>query len=161
MRHAACRSSVVSLIQRFYDPRVGSVLIDGTDVRELNLRWLRDQMAIVSQEPNLFTVSRPLAISTPTYAATFLQMCCIYTDQEGKVCDERMIALIYAFIMALLWAHSSVLLELANMYACRVPSGTTLLMAVMRPQTSRCLRPPMQPTPWLSSRRLLLACGHW
>jgi ABC-type bacteriocin/lantibiotic exporter with double-glycine peptidase domain len=47
---------VISLIQRFYDPTVGSVLIDGTDVRELNLMWLRDQMAIVSQEPNLFTV---------------------------------------------------------------------------------------------------------
>ena len=50
---------MVSLIQRFYDPTVGSVLIDGTDVRELNLPWLRDQMAIVSQEPNLFTVSEP------------------------------------------------------------------------------------------------------
>ena len=59
IRQAACRSSVVSLIQRFYDPTVGSVLIDGTDVRELNLPWLRDQMAIVSQEPNLFTVSEP------------------------------------------------------------------------------------------------------
>ena len=57
IRQAVCRSSVVSLIQRFYDPSVGSVLIDGTDVRELNLPWLRDQMAIVSQEPNLFTVS--------------------------------------------------------------------------------------------------------
>ena len=50
---------MVSLIQRFYDPTVGSVLVDGTDVRELNLPWLRDQMAIVSQEPNLFTVSAP------------------------------------------------------------------------------------------------------
>ena len=57
--HVTCRSSVVSLIQRFYDPTVGSVLVDGTDVRELNLPWLRDQMAIVSQEPNLFTVSAP------------------------------------------------------------------------------------------------------
>lgn len=47
---------MISLIQRFYDPATGSVLIDGTDVRELNLMWLRDQMAIVSQEPNLFTV---------------------------------------------------------------------------------------------------------
>ena len=51
------RSTVISLIQRFYDPSTGSVLIDGADIRELNLQWLRDQMAIVSQEPNLFTVS--------------------------------------------------------------------------------------------------------
>lgn len=50
------RSTVISLIQRFYDPSTGSVLIDGADIRELNLQWLRDQMAIVSQEPNLFTV---------------------------------------------------------------------------------------------------------
>lgn len=56
MRLGACRSTVISLIQRFYNPATGSVLIDGTDVRELNLMWLRDQMAIVSQEPNLFTV---------------------------------------------------------------------------------------------------------
>ncbi len=47
---------MISLIQRFYDPSTGSVLIDGADVKELNLQWLRDQMAIVSQEPNLFTV---------------------------------------------------------------------------------------------------------
>ena len=51
---------MISLIQRFYDPSTGSVLIDGADVRELNLQWLRDQMAIVSQEPNLFTVRAPL-----------------------------------------------------------------------------------------------------
>ena len=50
---------MISLIQRFYDPSTGSVLIDGADVNELNLRWLRDQMAIVSQEPNLFTVRQP------------------------------------------------------------------------------------------------------
>lgn len=70
IRHAACRSSVISLIQRFYDPTAGAVLIDGTDVRELNLPWLRDQMAVVSQEPNLFTVSHPdpMAMSTCTHA---------------------------------------------------------------------------------------------
>ncbi|CAL8467005.1 g6541 [Coccomyxa elongata] len=49
------KSSVISLIQRFYDPLSGQVLIDGTDVRELNLGWLRQMMALVSQEPALFT----------------------------------------------------------------------------------------------------------
>ncbi len=57
---------MISLIQRFYDPSTGSVLIDGADVKELNLRWLRDQMAIVSQEPNLFTVRAPLLAAALT-----------------------------------------------------------------------------------------------
>ena len=40
--------------QRFYDPDHGKVLIDGTDLKELNVGWLRDQMGIVGQEPVLF-----------------------------------------------------------------------------------------------------------
>jgi ABC-type transport system involved in cytochrome bd biosynthesis fused ATPase/permease subunit len=35
---------------------LGQVLIDGKDIRELNLQWLRGQMALVSQEPALFRV---------------------------------------------------------------------------------------------------------
>ncbi|KAI5864665.1 P-loop containing nucleoside triphosphate hydrolase protein [Durotheca rogersii] len=48
------KSTIVGLVERFYDPVAGRVLLDGHDVSTLNLRWLRQQMALVSQEPTLF-----------------------------------------------------------------------------------------------------------
>jgi ATP-binding cassette subfamily B (MDR/TAP) protein 1 len=51
------KSTVVGLIERFYDLTGGSVLLDGRDIREYNLRWLRSQMGLVSQEPLLFSAS--------------------------------------------------------------------------------------------------------
>nr|ACS87806.1 putative p-glycoprotein [Angomonas deanei] len=48
------KSSMIGLIQRFYDPLGGAVLCDGEDMRELCLHDWRDQIGIVSQEPNLF-----------------------------------------------------------------------------------------------------------
>lgn len=51
------KSTIVGLVERFYDPVSGRVLIDGYDVNCLNLRWLRQQIALVGQEPSLFAVS--------------------------------------------------------------------------------------------------------
>ena len=45
------KSTVISLIERFYDPDSGKVLLDQVDVRILKLSWLRQQMGLVSQEP--------------------------------------------------------------------------------------------------------------
>ena len=49
------KSTVFELLQRFYDPQHGDLLLDGTDVRELNLKQLRSQTALVPQQPALFT----------------------------------------------------------------------------------------------------------
>ncbi|XP_061354281.1 ABC transporter B family member 1-like isoform X2 [Gastrolobium bilobum] len=51
------KSTVVSLIERFYDPSSGQVLLDGHDVKNLKLRWLRQQIGLVSQEPALFATT--------------------------------------------------------------------------------------------------------
>jgi len=51
------KSTAMQLLVRFYDPEAGSVLLDGTDIRSLNVRWLRRQIGIVSQEPVLFNFS--------------------------------------------------------------------------------------------------------
>lgn len=51
------KSTVVQLLQRLYDPQEGQVLLDGEDVRELNLQWLRSHIGVVGQEPALFAVS--------------------------------------------------------------------------------------------------------
>ena len=48
------KSTIIALIERFYDPQMGSVLLDGVDLRQLNVRWLRQQLGLVSQEPVLF-----------------------------------------------------------------------------------------------------------
>ena len=48
------KSTVVQLLQRFYDPNGGVVLVGGKDVRSLNVKWLRQHIGVVSQEPVLF-----------------------------------------------------------------------------------------------------------
>ncbi|KAG5982744.1 hypothetical protein E4U55_001437 [Claviceps digitariae] len=48
------KSTIVGLVERFYNPVQGTVYLDGRDISTLNLRWLRQQMALVSQEPTLF-----------------------------------------------------------------------------------------------------------
>ena len=50
----AGKTTLVSLIPRFYDPTIGSVLVDGRDVRGYRLRSLRERIAIVLQDPVLF-----------------------------------------------------------------------------------------------------------
>ncbi|KAI1463330.1 P-loop containing nucleoside triphosphate hydrolase protein [Daldinia caldariorum] len=51
------KSTIVGLVERFYDPVAGRVLLDGHDISTLNLRWLRQQMSLVSQEPTLFATT--------------------------------------------------------------------------------------------------------
>nr|QST14980.1 ABCB1-2 protein [Diaphanosoma celebensis] len=48
------KSTCIQLLQRFYDPSLGQLKIDGTDIKELNVQWLRDQIGVVGQEPVLF-----------------------------------------------------------------------------------------------------------
>ncbi|GAB4856643.1 Multidrug resistance protein 1 [Ancistrocladus abbreviatus] len=61
------KSTVVSLIERFYDPTSGQVLLDGHDIKTLKLRWLRQQMGLVSQEPALFatTIKENILLGRP------------------------------------------------------------------------------------------------
>ena len=49
------KSTVIGLIERFYDVQKGSVLIDGRDIRSCSLAHLRSHIALVSQEPTLFS----------------------------------------------------------------------------------------------------------
>ena len=49
------KSTVVGLVERFYKPLAGTIFVDGQDVAGLNLQWWRHQIALVSQEPVLFS----------------------------------------------------------------------------------------------------------
>lgn len=51
------KSTVIGLIQRFYDADKGTVKVDGVDIRELDLGWYRMHMALVSQEPIIYSGS--------------------------------------------------------------------------------------------------------
>ncbi|KAK0201833.1 P-loop containing nucleoside triphosphate hydrolase protein [Desarmillaria ectypa] len=51
------KSTVISLIERFYDPLSGVVKLDGRELKSLNVRWLRSQIGLVSQEPTLFATT--------------------------------------------------------------------------------------------------------
>ncbi|GMG16196.1 unnamed protein product [Aspergillus oryzae] len=51
------KSTIIGLVERFYDPVDGSVHVDGHDIKDLNLRWLRQQISLVSQEPTLFATT--------------------------------------------------------------------------------------------------------
>ncbi|ESQ32653.1 hypothetical protein EUTSA_v10003534mg [Eutrema salsugineum] len=51
------KSTVISLLQRFYDPMGGDILIDDVSIDKLQVKWLRSQMGLVSQEPALFATS--------------------------------------------------------------------------------------------------------
>lgn len=53
--HSGCgKSTTIQLLERFYDPSAGKVTVDGTDVREWSVQELRNEMALVSQEPTLY-----------------------------------------------------------------------------------------------------------
>jgi ATP-binding cassette subfamily B protein len=66
----AGKSTLAALIARFYDPAAGTVLVDGRDAREYDLRWLRSQVGMVLQETVLFsgTVAENVAYGTDAEA---------------------------------------------------------------------------------------------
>jgi ATP-binding cassette subfamily B (MDR/TAP) protein 1 len=51
------KSTIMQLLLRFYDPDEGNILLDGVDLRELSLSWLRENIGYVGQEPVLFATT--------------------------------------------------------------------------------------------------------
>jgi ATP-binding cassette subfamily B protein len=66
-RTGAGKTTLASLLLRFYDPTGGAVLLDGHDFRELRLAWLRAQVSVVLQDPILFatTIASNIAYGRP------------------------------------------------------------------------------------------------
>ncbi|AQK97658.1 ABC transporter B family member 9 [Zea mays] len=48
------KSTIIALLERFYDPDSGRISLDGVEIKSLRVSWLRDQMGLVGQEPVLF-----------------------------------------------------------------------------------------------------------
>ncbi|KAL9225760.1 hypothetical protein vseg_001648 [Gypsophila vaccaria] len=51
------KSTIISMVQRFYNPTSGRIQLDGHDLQSLELKWLREQMGLVNQEPALFATT--------------------------------------------------------------------------------------------------------
>ncbi|KAJ7976917.1 ABC transporter family protein [Quillaja saponaria] len=84
------KSTVVSLIERFYDPSSGQVLLDGHDIKSLNLKWLRQQIGLVSQEPALFatTIKENILLGRPD-------------ADQGEIEEAARVANAHSFIIKL------------------------------------------------------------
>ena len=93
------KSTVVSLIERFYDPLSGGLSLDGTELRDLNIGWLRSQVGIVSQEPVLFGTSIAENIR---YGANFREV------SDDEVVEAAKAANIHTFIESLPQVHTAV-----------------------------------------------------
>ncbi|KAJ2922300.1 hypothetical protein H1R20_g14801, partial [Candolleomyces eurysporus] len=90
------KSTIVSLVERFYDPTFGVVKLDGVDLKELNVKWLRSQIGLVSQEPTLFatTIKQNVAyglINTPYENApeeekfAMIKEACVKANADGFI----------------------------------------------------------------------------
>lgn len=87
------KSTVISLLERFYDPDAGRVVIDGIDLRKFQLRWIRERMGLVSQEPVLFSTTikenilygKPDATGEEIRSAIVLANCSKFIDKLPKV----------------------------------------------------------------------------
>ncbi|PIA29148.1 hypothetical protein AQUCO_06200022v1 [Aquilegia coerulea] len=84
------KSTVVSLIERFYDPISGQILLDGQDIKKLQLRWLRQQIGLVSQEPALFatTIKENILFARPEAS-------------QGEIEEAARVANAHSFIIKL------------------------------------------------------------
>ncbi|VAH78661.1 unnamed protein product [Triticum turgidum subsp. durum] len=71
------KSTVIGLLERFYNPDSGTISLDGVEIKSLNINWLRDQTGLVSQEPVLFN---------DTIRAN------IAYGKDGEVTEEELIA---------------------------------------------------------------------
>lgn len=84
------KSTIVNLVERFYDPAAGQVLLDGRDLRQLRISWLRSQIALVSQEPVLFngTVLENLRIGRPDATLEQVQAACAVANAAEFIAKQ-------------------------------------------------------------------------
>ena len=86
------KSTTIALLERFYDPVAGSILVDNQDISTLNISNYRSHLALVSQEPTLYqgTIRENILLGTTTNTTT---------DEEIELACRQ--ANIYDFIMSL------------------------------------------------------------
>jgi len=90
------KSTIVCLVERFYDPLKGRLSLDGVDLRDLNLKWLRTQIGLVSQEPVLFAttiqgnveqglIGTPWEHASPDEKFKLVKEACVKANADGFI----------------------------------------------------------------------------
>ena len=90
---------MISLLQRFYDPDSGHITLDGTEIQRMQVKWLRQQMGLVSQEPVLFNDTIRANIAYGKADAT-----------EAEIITAAELANAHTFISSLQKVNCSILL---------------------------------------------------
>ena len=94
---------MISLLQRFYDPDSGHITLDGKEIQSMQVKWLRQQMGLVSQEPVLFNDTIRANIAYGKGDAT-----------ETEIIAAAELANAHKFISSLQKVNYSVLLTLCS-----------------------------------------------
>ena len=83
------KSTIVSLIPRFYDVNAGQILIDGHDIRDIKVKSLRRHIAMVLQDPVLFsgTIRENILYGNPTASETEIVQACKAAHAYDFICD--------------------------------------------------------------------------
>ncbi|CAL4889522.1 unnamed protein product [Urochloa decumbens] len=81
------KSTIIGLIERFYDPLAGAIEIDGRDIKTYNLRALRKHIGLVSQEPTLFagTIRENIAYGTETASEEEIENAARYANAHDFI----------------------------------------------------------------------------
>ena len=91
------KSTLISLIERFYSPTHGIITVDGLDIMSINLKWLRSQIGYVAQEPVLFDTS---IADNIRYGALFRVV------SEEEIVEVAKLCNIHEFIQSLPQVHN-------------------------------------------------------
>uniref|UniRef100_A0A1B6E6B2 ABC-type xenobiotic transporter n=1 Tax=Clastoptera arizonana TaxID=38151 RepID=A0A1B6E6B2_9HEMI len=83
------KSTTIQLLERFYDPTGGTIYLNGVDLKQLDLKWVRSQIGLVGQEPVLFT------------ATIAENICCDLKVSTAQMEEAAKIANAHDFIMKL------------------------------------------------------------
>ena len=86
------KTTISNLIQRFYDPNGGSITLDGIDLRDLNLKWLRRTIGFVAQEPTLYstTIEDNVTYGVTEYTMEDFQKVCELSNIDKFVNDKSL-----------------------------------------------------------------------
>ena len=87
--HTMLQSTILQIIMRFYDITGGSAALDGTELSELNVNDLRNQVGYVGQLPTLFngTVKDQLLLSKPDANIAEIMSACKAAQAHDFICD--------------------------------------------------------------------------
>ena len=86
------KTTISNLIQRFYDPNEGKILVDGVDLRDYNIEYLRRNIGFVAQEPvlNSGTIEENITYGVDTYKKKDFEEVCKLSNINSFVNDKNL-----------------------------------------------------------------------